>query len=206
MQSPLSAIIKSSLINCHAIGLDSIVLKPAPNMVRIFIARGYEHTLWRNNPDTNEPYSVGVHPHHCDITMVPLLGSIANIVLSSGSPTHKLHQFKYRSTITGRAGDGSVFKYTGKDVRVSLHHQPLRYPTQLLASALHTVYVPKGKWAAWMICEGREWPNYEPLTLSNHRLDTTYSATGLYKPMTLKRLREYGGLLGVQIPSPAQAF
>lgn len=203
---PLSTILTNSVINCHAIGLDSIMLMPAPNMVRVFVARE-DHTLWRNNPDTQEPFSIGLHPHHCDITMVPLYGPISNVVLGGGPPNHKLHQFEYRSGIVDRVGafrnaKESGFVYTGKDVRVCLKHQPLKYPTILMAKEMHSVYVPKGKQAAWMICEGREWPDYKPITLSNHRLDTTYNASseGLYKTMTMRRLHEYGEILGVQIP------
>lgn len=199
----LQEILKNSLINCHAVGLDSIVLKPAPNMVRVFITRE-NHSLWRNNPDTGTLFSIGIHPHHCDVTMVPLTGGIANIVLGSGSPTHKLHQFEYHSGITDRVGaqakaSGSGFMYTGKDVRVCLKHQPLRYPTTLMAKEMHSVYVPKGKRAAWLICEGREWPDYQPVTLSNYRLDEDYSAVeeSLYKPMTQARLLEYMEWIGV---------
>jgi len=202
----LGTLVTNSIINCHAVGLDSIMLKPSPNMLRIFVVRE-NHTLWRNNPDTDEPWSIGLHPHHCDITMVPIHGRITNIVLGTTGPQKKLHQFEYRTGIVNRVGafksaKQSGFGYVNKDVRVVLKHEPLRFPQFMAAKQMHSVYVPKGQRAAWLICEGREWPEYQPVTLSNHRLDKDYSAVAedLYKPMTMARLTEYGEWLGVYLP------
>lgn len=63
----MNILLERSLINCHCEGMDSLVVKDAPGMVRIFIAR-HDHQLWRNDPTTMKTarMSVALHKHHCD--------------------------------------------------------------------------------------------------------------------------------------------
>ena len=49
------------------------------------------------------------------------------------------------------------------------------------ASDLHTVYVPPGETAAWVVAEGAEDPAYRPVTYSDDKLEN-FDFAGLYEP------------------------
>jgi hypothetical protein len=108
LQHNLPTILQKSLINCHARGVDSILLDDTPGRrTRVFVARN-THELWKNipfgidlnlkagsdfipdswneeadyaeNKDSNKPQlSVAIHPHHCDIELRIIKGMIVNI-------------------------------------------------------------------------------------------------------------------------------
>lgn len=157
----------SALVNCHVRGLTSIVLHDEPeNRVRLFIADGH-HQLWRSDLPAAGPMSLAVHPHHCDVRFVGLLGNVENLVCATTpNPTGDWTEFEYRSAIT--QGTGS-FTRTGNE-RADMHllkrERMADCPT-LRANQLHTVFVSRGFPAAWLVIEGREDPKYSGLCWSN---------------------------------------
>lgn len=181
-----------SLKNCHAMGVDSLVLSDRPNMVRIFYAHG-EHELYRNLPivSSRESFSVGLHEHHCDIQMIPLFGKVFNIFADStfwrdGSgpvvPV-KLDPFRYTSGINTGDNTSRFQKVETIDSRrFDLYKQKLDKPLNLKANVQHTVFIPQFESAAWMIVEGEENPLYSPITWSNADLEN-FDSTNLYLPM-----------------------
>ena len=99
----IEAIVKRSLRNCHAIGVDSLVLTTDP-MVRVFVAHP-THTLWMNKPP--HPMSVGFHPHHCDVVLAPIFGRILNLSVSDVGDEYdftSLNVYRYESPILGKSG------------------------------------------------------------------------------------------------------
>jgi hypothetical protein len=177
-----SLIVERSLMNCHAYGLDSIVLRGAPGMVRIFLARP-EHDLYRNYG--GEPLGLGIHAHHCDISLIPLFGTILNIGALEGSGEWMLTPWAYGSGVNGIGS----FSRLGPSRPFQKKKTELTHPLHLAAKDQHTVFVPMNETAAWMVCEGREDNSYLSVTYSDADL-STFDFSGLYQPMTEERLAE----------------
>lgn len=196
----MDVLLEKSLINCHCLGMDSLVLKEGPNMIRMFVARP-EHTLWKNNPAADARFSVAMHRHHCDVTLQPITGEIYNVVMSgrphdSLTTTKLLRSYKYTSHIL--EGEKAGFKPVDDDgLYISLRTERLTVPRYMSADELHSVYVPARTAAAWYVWEGKENDRHNNVVYTNdyhiERLD--FSEFDL--PMTEERLREDLAIIGV---------
>jgi hypothetical protein len=178
--------LKMSLINCHAVGMDSIVFKESSPMIRAFVARP-DHTLWRNMPHLEYSFSVAIHQHRQDITMVPIFGEICNVLFTGVSRDKLLHAYEYDSQILGGKGG---FRRVPKEVTVGLKMEPLRFPKFMRGDIFHSVYVPQGKAAAWLICEGAPNQKYDSVCYTNDAELEQADFSALYQPMTEARLAE----------------
>jgi hypothetical protein len=188
-----AAILKNSLLNCHAFGLHSICLLDAPgNRIRMFVA-GLNHELWKNAERARGPLSVGYHPHHCDIEIEVVHGTIDNRVLNvygwtktwpgdSMSARSKYSLYEYRSKLRG---EEPGFSRVYLRPRSSTNQTTLKAgeSIRMRASVWHTVAVSSRAGAAWIVYEGAEDPDYKPLTLSDADL-ATMDFSGMYQPMT----------------------
>ena len=182
----MEPIISASLINCHAAGMDSIVFKESAPMIRAFVARP-EHNLWMNTTTLESNLSVAIHMHRQDITMVPIFGEIANVHPDFRYNHFLFHAYQYDSQILdGKGGFGSV----NENIRAGLIAMPLLMPTFLGGSVFHTVYVPKGQSAAWLICEGAKNAGYSSVCFTNDGALEQADFSQLYQPMTQERLAE----------------
>ena len=75
----LNLIASKSLINCHTVGVDSVVFDDTPGkVVRAFIANE-NHNLYLNSPWSYGPLSVALHAHHCEVTLKRIFGEVWNI-------------------------------------------------------------------------------------------------------------------------------
>lgn len=175
-----------SIVNCHAMGVDSVVLA-GPNMTRAFVAHK-DHELWRNLPGENI-MSVGYHAHHCNVRLVPIYGSVFNLSVMRSelrvSPKGRYREFMYQSPIRGKKGE---FVSTGLRYEFSPWIHRMSKPVEMQAKEVHTIYVPRGEEAAWYVFEGDEDPIYTPLTWSNADLEK-FDFAPLYQPMTVERYR-----------------
>ncbi len=165
--------------NCHTRGVDSIVLRESPIMVRVFIANA-DHDLWKNH--LPEPFSVGLHPHHCDIEIECIAGAIANVEPRLSVMGDSFKRYVFESVLLGGGGGfryDDFFDY----FNVTLNFLQPKERRSLAAEEMHTIYVPKGEPAAWIVREGMENPGFRPICYSNHDL-TKWTAPGLYVPMT----------------------
>lgn len=187
----LEWIASKSFRNCHAEGVDSLLFDDTPGArVRAFICRR-EHTLWRNRLADNRevPFSVGLHPHHCDITLDLIFGNAFNIVeVFHGGWRTSLREFNYQSAITGEQGR---FIETGSVRMVRLVSERLTRgcPFSMRAADLHTIFVPKDEEAAWFVYEGADDPEYKARAYSDDDL-TALDFSQLYQPMSVERARE----------------
>ena len=179
----LAGIEYNALRHCHVKNLYSIVLHDEPgNRLRMFFA-GPMHELWHNVPDcVGNSDTLAVHPHHCDVRLVKLFGDVTNyrmgiVPRSEGA----WHEFKYVSAITTN-GPGSLTA-TGRRAELLVAKKETLDTTGLYMKAweLHTIYVQGGCRAAWLVIEGAEDPDYEPLCWSRSE---THDLTGLYEKMT----------------------
>jgi hypothetical protein len=88
-----------SLRNCHCVGLDSIMFNDKPEQrVRVFVAQE-GHQLWRNEFPFRHKMAVGLHPHHCNVELRPIFGTIWNVVRRPGGAPVQLDCFTYISPI-----------------------------------------------------------------------------------------------------------
>lgn len=180
-------IIKNSLGSCHAEGLYSILFHKSPGFcIRAFIAAERYHTLWKNAPDCIENWqSIAFHPHHCDLTLIPIFGPVWNWVITDGHD-RTIQQFRYNSTL-----DGETTKFSPEGYKTfrTKSYERLDGPTKMAASDIHTVFVPSEHRAAWFVLEGKEDLGYIPLSWSYSPLDKMKFDT-LYNPLGAGVVRE----------------
>lgn len=179
----LEWIAERSLRNCHCPGVDSILFNDKPEQrVRVFIAQE-NHQLWRNEFPFKERMSIGLHPHHCNVELRPIFGTIWNVVRRPGGAPVRLDCYRYESPIrpTGtpaikRAGSFKKI-YTGAHFCICMEQLAdardvgRQIRTAMPAQAIHTIYVPKGERAAWFVFESREDKEYQPLCWSINDLE-----------------------------------
>ena len=190
--SSMPGVVQSSRANCHARGLHSIVIAPR---LRIFYAAP-DHELYRNGPGFS--FSVGLHPHHCSLTLIRLMGKPRNIVEGAFprlSLRMKLLEFRYASPL--RDNERGSFSATGRSRTFSLVSHPISH-NEMDAHDLHTVFVPRGEEAAWAVVEGDEDPNYVPLTYSNDNLED-FDFDGMYQPVDEAFVRQTLARVGVPV-------
>lgn len=170
----------NALMHCHVRGLASVMLHDEPdNRVRMFYATE-EHEMWRNNYPLSDEMNPAVHPHHCDLMLLLIFGRVCNtryIALPNSDGEFK--QCRYDSAINGGAGGLTP---TGETFAMQKVQQAWLYPTgeKMRADELHSIYVPKGEQAAWLVLEGNSDPDYKPICYTRN---PTFSAVGMYQPM-----------------------
>lgn len=177
-----------SLADCHAPGIDSIVLQDnrATNggMTRIFAAHEGVHPLGDLiNPNTGN-YTIGVHDHRFGLRILPLLGTIVNfeVTIDPEGP-ETLHEYEFQSGINGNMNVAHT-----REVRTRtpvFHELTPGGSTNMLATDLHTVIVPDSEtvngMTAWMVHEGPEEKSSKIYSPTDH---LQVSAEGLYTPMS----------------------
>jgi len=178
---------EGSLANCHAPGLDSIVLKNNSvvngGMARIFLAHEETHPLGQIIDEESGNFVIGVHDHRFPLTIVPLLGSFVNYeVTADPEGSEQLHEYAFSSGINGTMG----VSYQ-RQVTVRPPHFNEQEPGGLIrmtANDLHTVIIPNrntvNKWTAWLVLE-------EPTEKTSHIYSPTdhlsLNSEGLYQPL-----------------------
>lgn len=167
------------LKNCHVKGLASIMLHDEPgNRMRLFYANA-DHKLYTHPED--EDAALAAHPHHCDITLVNLFGSVLHTVYRFVEHTKgRTHKCRYQSAITG---DGGSLQPTGEigyllpQNQVHLNHEGHVFSP---AKDVHGIYVPRYREAAWLVMEGAEDPTYESVC---YTANPDFDPEGMYVSM-----------------------
>jgi len=167
-------ILAKSLLNCHAMGVHSLMLIDQPGQrVRLFYAH-YGHNLDENHYKADF-FTVALHPHHCELTLVPLFGDIWQITMhlehSAWLQPRTLNQYRYDSAVTGGTG---TFTETDASVPCFLGMHRLQQDEYMPAMRHHTMAVRSGN-AAWMVLEGQDDGQYAPYCY-NTRIPTTHPA------------------------------
>ena len=183
-----------SLANCHTKNVDSILFDDTPGArIRMFIAHE-NHDLWKNRFRGHNELSVAFHSHHCDLTILPVLGEFCNMQVSTEKDrnadswsTWNLNAFKYKSKINA---DECKFNNLGQ--KTIYYLDELWYANavnchcnnylELKANQIHSICAQKGKAAAWVCYEGKDDPNYDAICYSNADL-TKFDDSELYKLM-----------------------
>lgn len=200
--------VASSLVNCHARGVDSIMVYDKPGMgIRLFVANK-NHELWKNKLTGSwrdkkfaRPMSVAFHPHHCNITLRVIFGNMTNVTVKKRGmrgtkpPPHQtysrstieLAEFEYQTPI-GSGQKGSFYRNHPVWVEAwSIGEKRLGdafrdKELKMNADCIHSVHVAKGKECAWFVFEGASDKNYKPLCYSNDELEN-FDWNGMYQKM-----------------------
>jgi len=190
----MAVIAANSFFNCHCMGLHSIMLINSPGQtVRLYIAPP-NNELWRNDPVMNYsdtvPMSIGFHPHHCNITLNVIKGTLYNHTIGAKA-THiesamgvdivRLQEYSYQSAI--KEGKAKFIRLKSqkffKGYTTTIHSGDSLF---LSAEEMHTVFIEeKAGYTAWFVYEGKENPNHENHLFTNTEPDV--SNPEFYKPM-----------------------
>lgn len=199
----LPEIAANSFLNCHARGLHSIMLLNSPeHRVRLFIT-GRDHVLYRNTGNPAKRLSLAVHPHHCNLSLELVRGSLTNLNYELADDG-ELRPFYYVSGIHNPAGAFIARTDRPGATFVGATTLEVGQALALPASALHTVMVRKGQIAAWFVYEGREDQNYLSYSYANHDLEK-FDFSGLYQRPTPPQVMDLifsADLLPRYLPSP----
>ena len=185
--------ITNALLNCHVRGMHSIVLNDdAIGRQRMFVATpGHElHKNFMLNFGTiSKDQSLAFHAHHCDITLIPIFGNIVNMTPYFGSLRSMKQepwlcgQFKYDSAINGKSGG---LKATGKGRALrDIWERKVTSPLMLKADEYHTIAVPEGESAAWLVFEGYEDNDYKP---ECYTFNPVFDPAQYYQPMQSQQI------------------
>lgn len=167
-----------SFINCHAEGVDSVMLRDIPeNRLRAFVAHD-NHTLWRNSGFI-KGMSVAFHPHHCEVTLIPAFGSVFNVTPGYGTNWYRYYQ--YDSKITGK---GAFYNVPLTGILAQPKMELLTGPCAMKAETLHSMFLYHMEPAGWFVLEGKENPKYSPFCYSDADLENL-DFSQLYKPMSV---------------------
>jgi hypothetical protein len=153
-----------ALHDCHAVGVDSIVLATWNNdegekegMWRVFVAWHDVHPLGRLFQDDGH-FTIGVHNHRYYISITPLLGLVSNYEAREHFP-HAMRQPLYEFDFTSAIREGGLgFQLRGYHDDLKLGHVSIQpgFTRHLDAEELHTVQIPRtdDPFTAWLVIEG----------------------------------------------------
>ena len=180
----LQRVADASYQHCHVMHLHSFLLQESP-VVRMFFAMP-QHELWKNTP--HHPWSLAFHTHRTDITLEPLMGEVTNVLAGYYAPGTRqalggipAKGFRWDSKIRGGVG-GFVPKNTSGVLNL-FKGEKLEWPTSLSGAQLHTIHVPQGQIAAWLVHEHSQVSGFSSVAYSNMDL-LEFSSDGMYLPVT----------------------
>lgn len=181
-----------SIVNCHCIGVDSILFDNRPGTyVRAFVAMR-NHVLWKNTiPWT---FSIGMHPHHCDVTLEAIHGPVYNVRIAEEETNHPFSEYKFRSAIKG---SGQFIK-TGRIKTFDVYNELIN-KIHLKAHELHSIFVPQREEAAWYVREGVEDENYQAVCWSNDMNLEKFDFNPLYQKMPMDILYRHLTYLNIKV-------
>ncbi len=203
LKNNIDEIVSKSLLNCHCIGLHSIMLLDSPGKtIRLFIGMP-NNELCKNLPEDfgNRNMSIAFHPHHCNLTLHCVKGRILNWVVRETQAGTSVTKYKYHSKI--KEGDLS-FEVIGP---AKLSTTKCRWINEgessiMDAKDIHTVACDPETLSAWLVYEGIEDPNYSSFCWSNTDLNNK-DITGLYLQPSkneIIHLLKMVGLIDVTLP------
>lgn len=187
LQRAKAGLITNALDDCHVTGLASIVFYDGPmHRLRMFVAQRHHH-LWWNEPTRTagswthfaEAMSLGLHGHHCELTLQQLTGPVMNVTATADITTPgEFLRYRLDSKINGGSGRLVVADPRPVSMRF-IRVEPMQVVT-MGAHQLHTVTVERNRFAAWLVMEGPESLSPPELVYTNN---PQFEASELYRPM-----------------------
>lgn len=140
--------------HCHARDVTSVVLdKTDGRLTRAFMV-GPNHELYKNNPN-NTKLSVGIHNHLYSIELIGVFGSPINYRYDYNF-NHSAKEYNYYKFTSGVENGQPVVELLGKR-SLRCYNGEVLLPDlsrHIFDFEFHTIYVPKGEVAVWLVKEG----------------------------------------------------
>lgn len=171
-----------SVMNCHVIGVDSIVLKKNEDgsLFRVFLCHP-NASLFENRLNGN--YPIGFHNHKYDLTLSLSFGNVTNLIIKEfpDEPLSSIRVDKYSftsqienaSSFDVKREEGSWYVKIIKELKLVCDT-----PFFLGHNVFHTIHVPYGERAAWYVQEGKK---QKSSTALYKKYGTNISRYNLYK-------------------------
>lgn len=176
----LEEIQKKSLLNCHCMGLHSIMLLESPGKtIRLYVA-DIGNELYKNYPaviHNKGILSLGFHEHHCNITLDVIKGELLNWRIIQDEHRFDdfpgmLTRFKYQSAILNGSMEIIDTCERFRFVTKTIERLPYGCSTHMNAKDIHTVACVPDQVTAWLVYEGLENNEYEPFIYHNADIST----------------------------------
>lgn len=160
--------------NCHAVGVDSLVLKRwrGGGMLRMFVTRPGHG--WAPDGDR---FPLAPHDHRFRITLRHLFGDVRHRLFAPADDGRVFHRYRFTSAMGGT----TPMAEREAVVRLAERVEPLAGRVCLDEMAIHTVDVTS-EWAAWLVFEGVDRQPKNALFSPDESF--TVDASGLYQPMS----------------------
>lgn len=160
-----------NLLNCHAVGLHSFPISLENGLYKRIFYADTNHELWK-------PIEVAIHPHHVDIKITVLDGTLHNPMYKLSEDGEMFGKFIWNSHILN--GNGGFDKVGEDKIEMSSNNAYSYGESFTMKSCeLHTVFVTKGDKCVWLIEENIPSCDYFPINYSNRDL-TKWTPDGLY--------------------------
>lgn len=202
-------ILSKSLLNCHCIGLHSIMLLDSPEKtIRLYVT-DKSHEMWKNLPENfnKEQMTISFHTHHCNLTLHVIKGEIVHWQVSekssSNHQTITLLSWNYKSKISSGElkFDKQFTVHAQTDFALAISKDSSIF---LEANKFHSVGIKKGCVSAWLVYEGAEDENYKSIVYSQTYTDLNkFNDSNLYKKPTMSDIHMLlflAGLIDEYIP------
>jgi len=175
-------ILKKSIKNCHVAWMHSIMFDSSGRKIRMFYT-DKNHDLWKNLPEYYEDWlSLWFHPHHCNISIVPLVWEILNWTVNT-NPEWEIEcsEYMFRSHIkSGAWGFEKIGEWVRLQTKQLLHLNPWQ-KRFMPADELHSVWVNQWNQAAWIVLEWEESSkNHEQCYSNTDHENIFYSILSVY--------------------------
>ena len=122
----------------------------------MFIAEE-EHSMWCNDIRNIRvgKQTLSIHEHKTAITIIPLTGEVFNVGFTEDQTHPQVFAvYEYHSAIVS-GGEGK-FVFSDQLVQKYLQESLISKPLYIPVNEPHTIYVPYGKAASWLIIEGED--------------------------------------------------
>jgi hypothetical protein len=182
----------NALQDCHVVGLHSIVLHDEEgNRIRLFYA-DRTHALHLNDLPHGKSMSLAIHAHRFATMLSQVFGNVRNdtFVLEACDKGNYEECFYERAIQVPEAGDyhsgvkrnASGLTPSGKCfIAVDQSSRWLTPGGDLMpASTLHSIFVPEGERAAWIVMEGAVDADYRSVCYTRN---PKFDPRPLYRPM-----------------------
>lgn len=167
-----------SRFDCHVKGLHSIPFyrKPDGGLLRAFFTTP-DHVLHLNN--NVNTFSLGAHNHRYSVTLSHILGNPVNVVTKHNGPENwftKLEFYDCEKIVKAGSCDSDIefFQPITKNL-ITMGHE-----------IFHTIFVPEGQKAAWLVEEGPQVKDFAELVS-----ETETPKCGFRQAETVKEVKEF---------------
>ena len=168
LESASDVDLEMSRFDCHVKGLHSIVLRNTNGILtRCFLADS-NHNMYRNLNFDDMLLNLGVHSHRYDINITGVSGSAINMIFCESDTGVEVSKYKFKN-----ADDSD---YIGESFLELKKLQAVQKDDSIymLSNELHTMYVPKGQKASWIVQEFKTISDYTYLYTNNSPLGEKY--------------------------------